>query len=245
MLITVEGEAANNDYNVYLRKTDGSPPVRLGEGYGAAISPDGNWVLAVSPFGTKSNAVPQLTLLPTGKGEAKPLTDDRISHTSGAWFPDGKRIVFKGSESGRAARSWVQSLDGGAPKPITPEGFSGTQLSPDGTLLCARDAEGKYWIYPVEGGTPVAVTGIERGEIPIRWSSNGKSMFIAKSDRLPVKVFRVELASGRRELVQELAPSDPAGVFPDISSTFTTPDGKAFVYSYFRLQSDLYVAARK
>jgi hypothetical protein len=55
----------------------------------------------------------------------------------------------------------------------------------------------------------------------------------------------LEIASGKRELVQELSPRDPAGVFPDICMVYATPDGKAFVYSYFRLQSDLYAATPK
>lgn len=246
VLMTVEGEAAGRNYQVYLRKTDGSPPVQLGEGYACAISPDGKWILAVAPFGTKSNPSSQFILLPAGQGEPKVLTHDAMSHLSGAWFPDGNRIVFRGSEPGRPVRSWVLPLDGGAPpQPITPEGVSGTQLSPDGKLLIAVDSENHLSIYPVAGGNAAEVKGIEPGELPVRWHQDGKSLFVSRSDRLPVKVYRVELASGRRELVQELSPGDPAGVFPDISSVFATPDGRSFLYSYFRQQSDLYVVTSK
>ena len=245
VLMTVEGSAASTDYNVYLRKTDGSAPVRLGEGYGAAISPDGKSVLAVAPFGTKSNAGPQFTLLPVGPGEPKFLTNDSISHTFGAWFPDGQRIVFRGSDPGHAARAWIQPVSGGHPTPVTPEGTSGTQLSPDGKLLCARDTEGEFWIYSLDGGSPQRIKGIAGDDRPIRWSKDGKSIFVAKADRLPVQVLRVDLASGHRDLAQELMPRDPAGVIPDISFTFATPDGRDYVYSYFRLQSDLYVASRR
>jgi hypothetical protein len=168
-----------------------------------------------------------------------------MSHLSGAWFPDGARIVFRGSEPGRPVRSWILDLAGGAPQPITPEGTSGTELSPDGNLLVAVDTDGHLSIYPVAGGQASEVRGVEPGELPVRWHQDGKSLFVSRSDRLPVKVYRVELASGRRDFVQDLAPGDPAGVFPDISSVFATPDGRSFLYSYFRQQSDLYVVTSK
>jgi eukaryotic-like serine/threonine-protein kinase len=245
VLITVEGEAAGRNYEVYLRKTDGSPPVSLGEGYGGAISPDGKWVLAVAPFGTASNPNPQFTLLPVGPGEAKELTHDTIAHLAGRFFADGKRIVFKGSEPGHAARTWIQDLAAGGPKPVTPEGVSGILLSPDEQFIVAVDTERRVWIEPLGGTQAAEVKGIDRGEFPVSWSSDGKSLFIAKTERLPVKIYRLEIASGKRELVQELSPRDPAGVFPDICTVYATPDGKSFVYSYFRLQSDLYAATPK
>jgi DNA-binding winged helix-turn-helix (wHTH) protein len=245
VLMTVEGEAAGRNYEVYLRKTDGSTPVRLGEGYGSAISPDGKWVLAVAPFGTASTSAPQFVLLPVGTGEAKELTHDVITHLAGRFFPDGKRIVFKGSEPGHGERAWIQDLSGGPPQPITPEGMSGIQISPDGEFLAAVDSEGRVWIDPLAGEQPAEVKGIDRREFPVSWSSDGKSLFIAKSEHLPVKVYRLEIATGRRKLVQELSPRDPTGVLPDISSVFVTPDGKSFVYSYVRQQSDLYVVTPK
>ncbi len=245
VLITVEGEAAGRNYEVYLRKTDGSPPMPLGEGYGSAISPDGKWILAVAPFGTASNPTPQFTLLPVGPGEAKEVTHDAIAHLTGRFFADGKRIVFKGSEPGHGARSWIQDLAGGAPKAVTPEGVSGVLLSPDEQFIAATDTESRVWIEPLGGAQAAEVKGIDRGEFPVSWSSDGKSLFIVKTEHLPVKIYRLEIASGKRELIQELSPRDPAGVFPDICMVYATPDGKAFAYSYFRLQSDLYAATPK
>ena len=40
------GEAVGADYSMYLRKTDGSPAVRLGDGGFGFLSPDRQWVLA-------------------------------------------------------------------------------------------------------------------------------------------------------------------------------------------------------
>lgn len=245
VVLTVEGEAAVKNYEVYLRKTDGSPPMRLGEGYGSAISPDGQWVLAITPFDSGADALPQLVLWPVGRGTKKILTRDDIAHYAGGWFPDGSHIVFVGSKRGHAVQTWIQDLEGGAPRPITPEGIAGLRLSPDGKLLCAVDENGVIGIYPVSGDKPTQLQGAEKGESPVGWSEDGQAIYVSRSDYLPVKVYRIDRTTGKRELVRELAPVEPAGVIPDISSVFATPNGSTLVYSYFRLQSDLYMATSK
>jgi len=136
-------------------------------------------------------------------------------------------------------------LNGGAPEPITPEGISGTQISPDGKLLSAVDEDGAIWIYPVKGDKPALLKGAQGGDIPVGWGQDGGQFYVARTDHLPVRVYRIDRANGKRDLVRELAPRDPAGVIPDISSVFTGGKGPTLVYSYFRLQSDLYSATRK
>ena len=151
---TEEAEGGGPGYSVYLRKTDGSPAVRLGEGEAIALSPDGKWVLAAL---VRLNP-PPLVLLPTGAGEPKPLPKDSINHDAepAAFFPDGRRIVFIGSEPGRGRRTWVQDLDGGKARPVTPEGVVGTVLSPDGRFLAARGPDLKVALYPIDGGPATA-----------------------------------------------------------------------------------------
>jgi len=245
ILLTVEGEAAEKDYEVYVRNVDGSPPIKLGSGYGGSISPDGQRVLAIAPFGNGADAVPQLVLLPVGKGTRRSLTQDDIAHYSADWFPDGRQIIFVGSKPAHGVQSWIQDLSGGAPEPITPEGISGTQISPDGKLLSAVDEDGTIWIYPVKGDKPALLKGVQGGDIPVGWGQDGGQFYVARTDHLPVRVYRIDRANGKRDLVRELAPRDPAGVIPDISSVFTGGKGPTLVYSYFRLQSDLYSATRK
>lgn len=57
---------------------------------------------------------------------------------------------------------------------------------------------------------------------------------------MPAKVYRLEMATGRRELWKQLMPSDPAGVGL-IDPILMTSDGKTFVYGYHRALSDLYL----
>ena len=49
VLLNEAGEGSGALVVAYLRGTDGSPAVKLGEGEGLGISPDGKWVLAAEP----------------------------------------------------------------------------------------------------------------------------------------------------------------------------------------------------
>src|SRR4029077_19179806 len=105
------GNSKELTYAVYIRDTDGSPAIRLGEGVADAISPDQKSVIVQSPGSPE-----QLRLLPTGAGETKTLTNDSINHQWARWFPDGKRFVFSGNEPGQGGRRYTQNLSGGGPK---------------------------------------------------------------------------------------------------------------------------------
>jgi eukaryotic-like serine/threonine-protein kinase len=238
VLLSVQGEASDTGYAVYLRRTDGSPAVRLGNGYPLQFSPDGKWVITRS---VPSVGPPQLFLLPTGVGEPVTLTRDSISHYFATLLPDGKKFLFEGNETGRDRRLWVQSVAGGKPVPITPEGSVGHLVSPDGKMLVAVDSERRFWLYPMSGGQPRPLSGIEPEEETIRWSGDGKFLFVVGGG-IPANIYRVEVLTGRRQLMYKLAPSDAAGLWNPITPVQITPDGKSYVYSDYRILSELYLA---
>ncbi len=240
-LFVYAGEGAGINYAVYLRPTDGSPAVRLGDGYPQQLSPDGKWALTVL------YAPPQLLLLPTGAGEARHLERGPIEQYSvGArWFPDGKRVVFQGREPGHDWRCYIQNIEGGLPRPITPEGTTRTRrgllISPDGKLVIASDARHQRSFYPVDGGAPQLISHLESEDEIIGWSSNGRSLHLTRTQEMPIRVYRFDPATGRKELLKEVMPTDPAGIhWPNY--ILMTPDGKGYVYSVRRTLSDLFLA---
>jgi len=224
-------------YAVYLRKTDGSPAVLLGEGGAIALSTDGKWAIAATP-GERS----QLKLLPTGAGEPKDLTNDNINHEWVHWFPDGKRFIFSGNESGKGTRLYVDDVTSGKTTPISPEGVKATDfaISLDSRLVAAVGPDQKIYLYPVAGGEPHAIPGIEAGEDPITWSADGRSLYIYQPGELPARVYRLDVQTGQRTLWKQLMPSDPAGV-ENIGPVLMTPDAKTCVYGYHRMLADLYL----
>ncbi|HXP44935.1 MAG TPA: protein kinase [Candidatus Acidoferrales bacterium] len=224
-------------YAVYIRKTDGSPAVLLGEGGAVALSPDGKWVIAQT-----QESPSQFRLLPTAAGEPRDLTKDNVNHSWAHWFPDGKRILFSADEPGKGVRFYTYDLASGKSVAISQEGVSGTAfaLSPDSQQIAAIGPDQKGYLYPVAGGEPQLVAGISQGEQPITWSADGRSLYIYQPGELPARVYRLDVQSGQRTLWKELMPSDPAGV-ENIGPIYMTPDAKSCVFGYHRMLADLYL----
>ena len=240
ILIHDTGEGAGINYAVYFRRTDVSSAVRLGDGDGPKLSPDGKWTTATF------FAPPQLELLPTGAGEARTLERGPIEQYGkrSGWFPDGKQIVFEGREPGRKWRLYVQGVEGGPPRPITPEGTTGSTreifISPDGRSVIALDTQRKPSFYAVDGSESQPIAGVEGEDNVIGWNSDGHTLYAARTRTMPIRVYKIDPVKGHRELIKEVMPADPAGVdFPNI--IIMTPDGKGYMYSIRRHLSDLYV----
>jgi eukaryotic-like serine/threonine-protein kinase len=237
-LFTEGGEGGGPSYSVYMRNLDGSAAVKLGDGAGMAISPDGKWVLSGDPHKLPE----QIVLLPTGAGEERQITHDSINHSGAGWFPDGKSIILEGNESGHGPRLYEQDLNGGSPRALTPEGFvSNTHaVSPDGKQFYARRISDREWMmFPATGGEPHPIAGADKNDSIIQWTPDGKSLYVADFGN-PAKVFKLNLATGKREPWKDLTPSDPAGV-GGIAPIHITPDGKSYVYSLYRDLCDLYL----
>jgi eukaryotic-like serine/threonine-protein kinase len=236
LLFDETGEGGGEKYGIYLRKTDGSPAIRLGDGNADALSPDGQWVIA-APQGAPA----QLRLLPTGTGEERALTHDDINHLTVRWFPDAKRILFAGHEPAKGVRLYVQDLEGGAPRAITPEGMNlRFAISPDGTTVAAAGSDRRIALYPTKGGDARPIPGVQPGVLPLQWTSDGHSLFVLQRGTTSALVFRLDPATGRQQLWKELKPADPAGI-ARVLPPLITPDGKAYAYSYGRALSDLYL----
>jgi tRNA A-37 threonylcarbamoyl transferase component Bud32/Tol biopolymer transport system component len=236
ILFQEAGEGGGPKYAVYMRKTDGAPGIRLGEGSGLALSPDGKWALA------KPNETPApLVLLPTGVGELQPLKDDGLNHLRGAWLPDGKQIVFSGNEAGHGVRLYVETLEDGKARAFTTEGVNARfVVSPSGEQVAGIGPDHKVYLYPVAGGEPRLVPGLEHDEVPTAWLADGRSLMVYRSGEVPGRVFQIDLATGQRKLWKSLEPADSAGI-DTIAGVLMTPDTRAYVYGYIRTLSDLYL----
>jgi Tol biopolymer transport system component len=221
---------------IYIRKTDGSPAVRLGDGNRPALSPDGKWVACIVNAGSDT----QLSLLPTGAGEARNIGAPGMHYGRVEWFPQGQQVLFTGYDPGRRPRTYVQDVRGGRPRPVTAEGVSATRVSPDGKYVTAVIG-GKLNLLPIAGGEPKTLVAMEPGESVLRWSPDGRYLFLRQMVGLAaVKIERLDLASGREEPWKELKPADPVGV--QIYDAVVTPDGSGYAYSFQRDIGTLFLA---
>jgi eukaryotic-like serine/threonine-protein kinase len=221
---------------IYLRKTDGSPAVRLGDGNRPALSPDGKFVACILNDGPKT----ELSLLPTGAGEARVFSSPGMRYDRVEWSPDGEKLLFTGNEPNRPLRTYLQDTRGGAPMPVTPEGMPALHVSPDGKYLAVVEGN-KLSLLPLAGAEPKPAIDVQPGDAVVRWSADGRALFLQRIEGLTeVKISRLDLMSRREEPWKEIKPADPVGV--RMESVAMTPDGNAYAYSFQRDISTLYLA---
>jgi len=99
---------------------------------------------------------------------------------------------------------------------------------------------GKAQLYRLAGGESQAVPGWLPQDIWITWSADGRSAYVYDDEKTSARVYRLDVATGKRELVRTLAPNDSAGVTAIINVRMT-PDGKSYAYSFNRELSDLFL----
>jgi Tol biopolymer transport system component len=236
VLFTEWGEGGGDNGAIYLRAMDGAAAVRLGEGQAVALSNDGRWVLS-----QPSDFAETFTLFPTGPGQPRTLEHKGIqSPKVGKFLPDGKRVLFPGTLGTGARRLYVQDLGGGQPQAISPEGVAYGHIapSPDGNFVAALGPDSKIAIYRTDGGEARPLPGAETSQGVVCWSSDGRSLYAYRRFESPARIFKIEIATGRRELWKTIMPVDRAGLIT-IDNFVMTPDARAYAYSFQRIITNL------
>ena len=237
ILFSELGEGGGETSSVYLRDVDGSPAVRLGEGQALAFSPDGKSVLVSVP-----EAADRFVLLPIGAGEPKTIALSGFDALDvAAWLPDGKEIIFVGQEVGRKWRVYRLNAQGGKPRAISPEGvripnFMTGPVSPDGRFFFGARGPGKWFRFPMEGGEALPIGGLERGDFPIRWTSD-RSFWVTQYRS--GDIWRLDPVTGRKTMSVNKLKTD----FVNLAAmrVVMTPDGRSYAYAARRVHSILYV----
>ena len=223
---------------VYIRGTDGSQAVRLGEGRAIALSPDTRWAIGLSA----NPSSPYLDLLPTAVGEPRRLAGNGFAYTDATWLPDGQRIIVSAIEPGHRTRLYLQHLEQGRPTPLTPEGVTSWVVSPDGATIAARGPTPAIRLYPVDGTASRELAGVTGREVPIGWIGDGLLIRRPSDSGSPRgEIYKVDLKTGRQESWKNILPRDPAGIMVLVSFR-VTPDGRSQAYTWHRALSNLYVA---
>ena len=233
-----DGEGGGPHYSIFLRKTDGSPAIRLGSGMGLDISPDNKWVASSSV----QQPAPTV-LLPTGAGQPVTLVDSQFFHSQSLRFlPDGKGVIMIAAEPDKAPRTYVLMLDSTAPRAVGPDDFRGTEVSPDSKNVVGRKRKDRsVWIIPMSGTGPgQPLPSVKSDEIVSGWTADGPSIYLMDVSSIPAKVYVMDVQTGQRKLHHQYAPADPSGV-PGIGGGVVTPDGNFHMFDVPRTLSYLYV----
>ena len=236
--LTDASEFASADYASIVRKTDGSPAVRLGDGWVTDFTPDAQWVVAVVP-----STPPQLRLYPVGAGDTRrldlgafeTLTDARV------WGPDADSTLACGTMSGHVPRCYLRTSSADVWRPVTGDGTDHGHMSPDGQLVLTTSTDGSNHLYDLRTGTARSVQGLRGGEQVIRWSPDGKSLWVWQPDTLPVAVDRVDIAAGQRARLTTFDPQTGGQGMMRVVDVSLADDPRVYSYGIVVQTSQLFV----
>jgi Tol biopolymer transport system component len=236
ILFEEQGEGGRPNYSIFVRRTDGAPAVHIGDGSAICLSPDLQSALIGSPSGPFNI----FSIVPIGPGEPRKVAVPLHTIGGSQWFPDGKRLVFVGNAPGRPSRAYEYTIESGRLRALTPEGTTGTLVSPDGRLLIAT-TDGRRMLWSIDGAESREIRGLLAQDAITGWAADGRSLFVSSVTTAPVRdIARLDLATGRRRVITTVGPTDPAGV-RGISVPFVSADGRTYAYRYRQGLSDLFV----
>jgi Tol biopolymer transport system component len=229
------GGPAGKLYLVAYRKLDGTAPTGLGEGTDPKFSPDGT--TAAAPVLSRP---PKLALHPIGTGESKRLgLGEIVALTHVAWFPNGTHVLLQAATAGEALRTYEMDLVGGKPVAVGPVGFLGFAVANDGKRIIGRNGAGEAVVFDKETQNMSAMSGIGVQERIQKWTEDGQALLTTASTPWQAEMYRVDVATGKRTLLQKVEPIDKAGSTIHLRA-FYAERSKTYAYNTRRILSILY-----
>ena len=227
------GGDASLYYDIYIRPLAGGPPTRLGEGEPVQFSPDGKWILAMI-----LSTPPRIALYGTESESSKSVNVAGVDFSACALFPDNRRIFLVVPYAARIDY-YIQDIASGNRTriPLQHQGAGSPLISPDGLKVMFVGRAIKSSIYTIAGEH---VRDVEPPNYAVGWASDSQGIFIYSPEEVPIKVKRLDLATGTITPWKEIA-------MPDLAGASNAPDlvmnkaGDAYAYSVFRMMTDLFI----
>jgi hypothetical protein len=103
----------------------------------------------------------------------------------------------------------------------------------------AATAEG-YKTYPLDGSPARPIPGLSTDEQVVRWSPDGRSVWVTGGHEVPLKAEELDLATGRRRSLMSLEPRNRAGTV-SMDNLSLADDPRAYAYSAREIVSRIFV----
>ncbi|HEX7076929.1 MAG TPA: protein kinase, partial [Candidatus Eisenbacteria bacterium] len=244
VLFTEQSQSVGKDYGVCVRGTDGSPVVRLSEGFALGLSPDARWVLSRMPY-----ADAPLELVPTGPGRKRsfPMSGHTVLGNRARFTPNGAEAVLLSlDEAGEACLVVLDIERGGQRKLPLPAGFADARptlaVSPDGAeALIVLAATGESRVLPLDGSPGRKGPRFEPNDLLVDFEADGASVMVQTGPTIvPLRVTRVNLATGARELWRELLPANTSEL-TGLYRVERASGADAYAYVHSRNVADLFI----
>lgn len=236
LLFTDSSERAGNTYEVYVRKTDGSAPVRIAEGgYGSDVTNDGKWALVSMP----DDPSDRVRVVPVGPGQPQTLHWEGFHPIWSTWFPDGNHILVMGNHSNESARPYISDRNGSPLKQLSAQNTPFPAVAPDGDSFIVFENKAMM-VRSIHRGTAKPLPGVQPDDLVIGWASDSKHLFVQKVTPTGANINKVDVESGKSELWQALAPKDNVGLQPMNFPAGITPDGRWIAFVHRNYLGQLY-----
>ncbi|MGC1384751.1 MAG: protein kinase [Candidatus Acidiferrales bacterium] len=233
---TDQSARGGSEYSVYVRKTDGSPAVKIGGGeFASDVSPDGKSVLLFRADDPQQ----RIQIVPVGPGQPAILRWDGFAPNWGVWFADGQHILFAADKKGEGFGVYMADRSGAAPTLITKDSFRWPVVSPDGQSTVILH-DGKLALLKIGENTPREIPGLAADDNVIAWTSDPKVVYVTNRSPAVREIDKLNLETGKRELWQVWKPKDPTGLAMPTVPPAITPDGSKMIFSQRRQISTLY-----
>ena len=240
LLLFSDGHGGVGYSTVIRRIGDGASTSisRLGPGSSLSISPNGRYALSVD----LSSAPQKLIVYPTGPGNAVTLPSGAIakyeSDEPAPWFPDSKTFLVVGSEPGKRSRMYKQSVDGGLPVPFLSDNVRVALVAPDGETVVGLESDLKWRRYTVDGRAAADMRGLFPNDFPVGWTTDDRAVIVATLQP-PVRLDRIELATGLRTPIRDVRP--PGLDSRRVTIRTASEDGEQYAYSGAKRERTLYL----
>ena len=244
LLFYESGEGGGPDYTMFLRRTDGSLPVRLGSGRALDLSPDGRYVMSVDIRNPSA-----LDFTPTGPGEIRHVRVPGITaHEDAGFLADGTRIFVTGRDASGKRTTWLTDIQGNGARPLPlPDGriLRVNTFSQDGSRFVAPCPESSYGscFYDTLAGKPVPVPGAQKSWFAVGADTKARLYYRGEESDGPASLLRLDPRTGKVTKLAELAPNGDRAGFFGLLGVKVAADGEAWAFTYLRRLSDLHIVS--
>jgi hypothetical protein len=243
ILLNIIGESGGAKGSIYWRMTDGTPPVRLGDGSSFAISPDGKWVTGYSSRDTKQR---RYVLMPTGAGEEAtiefPNLPEKIGVVLGWLAGEGNYLVGGFSQAHKwQLHAWHRPSN--TLRPASEDGMADSlaEIAPDGRHVLMPHLTRGWLVCDVQAAACKTIPGLSTHDQPVGWRADNRTIYVTAhhDENRALMVSLVDTETGKRVEWKTIRPSIPVD---SVHGLKVTPDGRAYAYNYTYGRSDLYLA---
>ena len=180
-LVTERGAALAGKSVVYLRRTDGSPPMRLAEdGMGVALSPDARWALvrpARIPVVSKWSG---LRVVPVGPGNERTIpTPAGLVFGVGTWVSEDL-VLIAGHEADWKWHEYLLDVKSGALRLFIAGETGACAPGPRSVACVVVDPPIRVELFPYAGGASRVLRGFDATMVPRRLSDDERSALVLR-----------------------------------------------------------------